>query len=138
MLPYIKDFYHGKAFSVISFLQLDLLIFSYLSFPFHFLSFYCLPFISFLFLSFPSFSTFLNSYIYEVSRRNPFVFAPTLLMLAARFEAITKTCCEEQDKANCFQTKVSITFISLKDEESPNIVDLYLKLNNSEKVALYL
>lgn len=61
----------------------------------------------------PSLSLFPYSYIYEVSRRNPFVFAPTLLTVAARFEEITKTCCEEQDKANCFRTKVSIAFISL-------------------------
>ncbi|XP_007126315.1 afamin isoform X1 [Physeter macrocephalus] len=52
----------------------------------------------------------LNNYIYEVSRRNPYVFAPTLLTAAARFEEMTKTCCEEQEKANCFRTKAE-TFI---------------------------
>ncbi|XP_023561756.1 afamin [Octodon degus] len=49
--------------------------------------------------------SFLNQYIYEVARRNSFVFAPTLLTVAARFEEVTKTCCEEQQKANCFQAK---------------------------------
>ncbi|EPY78247.1 serum albumin [Camelus ferus] len=49
--------------------------------------------------------SFLNNYIYEISRRNPFVFAPTLLTVAARFEEMTKTCCEEQEKAYCFRTK---------------------------------
>ncbi|KAM9086050.1 afamin [Megaptera novaeangliae] len=54
--------------------------------------------------------SFLNNYIYEVSRRNAFVFAPTLLTAAARFEEMTKICCEEQEKANCFRTKAE-TFI---------------------------
>ncbi|XP_063096585.1 afamin isoform X1 [Cavia porcellus] len=51
--------------------------------------------------------SFLNQYIYEVARRNPFVFAPTLLTVAARFEEVAKTCCEEQQKANCFQEKAT-------------------------------
>uniref|UniRef100_A0A4W2IKM1 Afamin n=1 Tax=Bos indicus x Bos taurus TaxID=30522 RepID=A0A4W2IKM1_BOBOX len=58
--------------------------------------------------------SFLNNYVYEVSRRNPFVFAPTLLTVAARFEEMTKTCCEEQEKANCFQTKAEPFIYYLK------------------------
>ncbi|XP_017520825.3 afamin [Manis javanica] len=58
--------------------------------------------------------SFLNNYIYEVSRRNPFAFAPTLLTVAARFEEVTKTCCEEQDKANCFRTKAEPVIQYLK------------------------
>ncbi|XP_005666795.1 afamin isoform X2 [Sus scrofa] len=52
--------------------------------------------------------SFLNNYIYEVSRRNPFVFAPTLLTVAARFEEMAETCCEEQEKANCFRSKSKV------------------------------
>uniref|UniRef100_A0A2K5VX17 Albumin domain-containing protein n=1 Tax=Macaca fascicularis TaxID=9541 RepID=A0A2K5VX17_MACFA len=48
---------------------------------------------------------FLNSFLYEVARRNPFVFAPTLLTVAAHFEEVAKSCCEEQNKVNCFQTR---------------------------------
>ncbi|KAB0354208.1 hypothetical protein FD755_022746 [Muntiacus reevesi] len=58
--------------------------------------------------------SFLNNYVYEVSRRNPFVFAPTLLTVAARFEEMTKTCCEEQEKANCFRTKAEPFIYYLK------------------------
>ncbi|MCP6565563.1 hypothetical protein NL503_29775, partial [Klebsiella pneumoniae] len=49
--------------------------------------------------------SFLNHYMYEVARRNPFVFAPVLLTVAARFEEVATACCEEQQKANCFQAK---------------------------------
>ncbi|XP_066088855.1 afamin isoform X1 [Saccopteryx bilineata] len=49
--------------------------------------------------------SFLSNYIYEVSRRNPFVFAPTLLTVTGRFEEMTKMCCEAKDKANCFRAK---------------------------------
>ncbi|KAM6220919.1 LOW QUALITY PROTEIN: afamin-like [Rhynchocyon petersi] len=48
---------------------------------------------------------FLNIYLYEVAKRNPFVFAPTLITVAHRFEDVAKSCCEEQDKASCFRTK---------------------------------
>ncbi|XP_046513196.1 afamin isoform X1 [Equus quagga] len=58
--------------------------------------------------------SFLNNCIYEVSRRNPFVFAPTLLTVATRFEEMAKTCCEEQDKANCFRTKAEPVIQYLK------------------------
>ncbi|XP_039701362.1 afamin [Pteropus medius] len=86
--------------------------------------------------------SFLNNYIYEVSRRNPFVFAPTLLMLAARFEVITKTCCEEQDKANCFQTKAKsvIQFLKALSSYQKNVCGAFLKFGlqvlNSINIAI--
>ncbi|XP_023409129.1 LOW QUALITY PROTEIN: afamin [Loxodonta africana] len=46
----------------------------------------------------------LNNYLFEVARRNPFVFYPILLTVAARFEEVAKTCCKEQDIASCFRT----------------------------------
>ncbi|XP_012319828.1 afamin [Aotus nancymaae] len=49
--------------------------------------------------------SFLNHFVYEVARRNPFVFAPTLLTVAAHFGDVAKSCCEEQNKVNCFQTR---------------------------------
>ena len=52
------------------------------------------------------------SYMYEVARRNPFVFAPVLLAVAAWFEEAATTCCEQQQKATCFQAKVGTTLIS--------------------------
>ncbi|MEJ1274754.1 alpha fetoprotein [Cricetulus griseus] len=49
--------------------------------------------------------SFLNLYMYEVARRNPFVFSPVLLTVAAQFEEAATTCCEQQEKAICFQAK---------------------------------
>ncbi|XP_051054143.1 afamin [Phodopus roborovskii] len=51
--------------------------------------------------------SFLNLYMYEVARRNPFVFSPVLLTVAARFEEAATTCCEQQEKATCFQDKAA-------------------------------
>ncbi|XP_034365041.1 afamin [Arvicanthis niloticus] len=51
--------------------------------------------------------SFLNLYMYEVARRNPLVFAPVLITVAARFEEAATTCCEEQQKATCFQAKAA-------------------------------
>ena len=100
---------NGKSFFLSpSLSHLDLVFFNLL-FPFP-----CLWSLHFFPVSPPSLLPsffFFWSYVYEVSRRNPFVFAPTLLTVAARFEEMTKTCCEEQEKANCFRTKVGIPFI---------------------------
>ncbi|XP_032697799.1 afamin [Lontra canadensis] len=73
--------------------------------------------------------SFLNNYIYEVSRRNPFVFAPTLLTVAARFEEMTKTCCEEQDKANCFRTKAEpvIQYLKASSSFQKNVCGAFMK-----------
>ncbi|KAM5284312.1 afamin [Hipposideros larvatus] len=62
--------------------------------------------------------SFLSNYIYEVARRNPFVFSPTLLTVAARFEEMAETCCGEQDKANCFRTKAQPVIQYLKASSS--------------------
>ncbi|XP_055451904.1 afamin isoform X1 [Psammomys obesus] len=51
--------------------------------------------------------SFLNHYMYEVARRNPFAFAPVLLTVAARFEEAATMCCEQQQKATCFQAKAA-------------------------------
>lgn len=92
-----------------SFLQLALLVFFSPPFP--------------SFVNHPSPSPFpfshlktlmFYSYMYEVARRNPFVFSPVLLTVAAQFEEAATTCCEQQEKAICFQAKVSITLVLSK------------------------
>jgi hypothetical protein len=71
--------------------------------------------------------------MYEVARRNPFVFAPALLIVAARFEEVAKICCEEEQKANCFRTKVCISFASFKRRRNNPIPQLQtLTLNYSK------
>uniref|UniRef100_A0A8D1VE57 Afamin n=2 Tax=Sus scrofa TaxID=9823 RepID=A0A8D1VE57_PIG len=73
--------------------------------------------------------SFLNNYIYEVSRRNPFVFAPTLLTVAARFEEMAETCCEEQEKANCFRSKAEpfIQYLKALSSYQKNVCGALLK-----------
>ncbi|XP_036618973.1 afamin isoform X2 [Trichosurus vulpecula] len=58
---------------------------------------------------------FLNHYIYEIARRNPFVFAPTLLSLAAHYKEVSTSCCQEENKHECFHTKVTTITNDLKD-----------------------
>ncbi|XP_012515294.1 PREDICTED: afamin [Propithecus coquereli] len=73
--------------------------------------------------------SFLNHYIYEIARRNPFVFAPTLLSVAARFEEVANTCCEERHKVSCFQTRAAAVIQYLKAFSSyqKNVCGAYLK-----------
>ncbi|XP_012918892.1 afamin isoform X2 [Mustela putorius furo] len=73
--------------------------------------------------------SFLNNYVYEVSRRSPFVFAPTLLTVAARFEEMTKTCCEAQDKANCFRTNAEpvIQYLKASSSFQKNVCGAFMK-----------
>ncbi|XP_012660776.1 afamin [Otolemur garnettii] len=51
--------------------------------------------------------SFLNHYVYEVARRNPFVFAPTLLSAATRFAEAAGACCEDQREVGCFQKRAA-------------------------------
>ncbi|XP_032116871.1 alpha-fetoprotein [Sapajus apella] len=54
--------------------------------------------------------TFMNKNIYEIARRHPFLYAPTILLLAARYDKIIPSCCKVENAVECFQTKgASIT-----------------------------
>ncbi|XP_051821283.1 afamin [Antechinus flavipes] len=59
--------------------------------------------------------TFLNHYVYEISRRNPFTFAPTLLALAARYKEVSSSCCKEENKHECFRIKATPITNDLKE-----------------------
>nr|XP_010592447.1 alpha-fetoprotein isoform X2 [Loxodonta africana] len=53
---------------------------------------------------------FMNQYIYEIARRHPFLYAPTVLFLASRYDKIIPLCCKAENATECFQTKgASIT-----------------------------
>uniref|UniRef100_F7AX94 Afamin n=1 Tax=Monodelphis domestica TaxID=13616 RepID=F7AX94_MONDO len=61
---------------------------------------------------------FLNHFIYEIARQNPFGFAPTLLSGAAIYkEAITR-CCQEENKHECFHLKVTPITNGLKERSA--------------------
>lgn len=51
------------------------------------------------------------SFIYEVSRRHPFLYAPTILSVAIRYDEMMKNCCggaedPTQDLEECFRSQV--------------------------------
>ncbi|XP_055967422.1 alpha-fetoprotein [Sorex fumeus] len=49
--------------------------------------------------------TFMNRFIYDIARRHPFMYAPTILSFVARFDKIISSCCQAENAAECFQTK---------------------------------
>ncbi|XP_069869327.1 alpha-fetoprotein [Dipodomys merriami] len=51
--------------------------------------------------------TFINRYIYDVSRSHPFLYSPTVLSSAARYAKIMPLCCKAENAAECFQTKTA-------------------------------
>ncbi|XP_004645728.1 alpha-fetoprotein [Octodon degus] len=51
--------------------------------------------------------TFINKYIYEISRRHPFLYPPTALSLAARYDKIFPSCCKAENAAECFQVEAA-------------------------------
>ncbi|KAM5271753.1 alpha-fetoprotein [Ctenodactylus gundi] len=50
---------------------------------------------------------FISKYVYEIARRHPFLYAPTVLSLAARYGKITPPCCGAENAAECFQTETA-------------------------------
>jgi len=50
------------------------------------------------------------SFIYAVARRNPFLYAPTILSLAADYEHSLQSCCKESDVGTCLDEKVDRIF----------------------------
>ncbi|KAM5284308.1 alpha-fetoprotein [Hipposideros larvatus] len=51
--------------------------------------------------------TFMNRCIYEIARRNPFLYAPTVLSLASHYDKIIPPCCKAENAVECFQTKAA-------------------------------
>ena len=49
--------------------------------------------------------SFLGHFIYSVARRNPFLYAPTILSLAADYEHALQSCCQESDVGTCLDHK---------------------------------
>ncbi|NXK12324.1 ALBU protein, partial [Herpetotheres cachinnans] len=56
----------------------------------------------------------LGHFIYSVARRNPFLYAPTILSLAADYEHALQSCCKETDISACLDEKVDQIFHSKK------------------------
>ncbi|NXL48366.1 ALBU protein, partial [Podilymbus podiceps] len=49
--------------------------------------------------------SFLGHFVYSVARRNPFLYAPTILSLAADYEHALQSCCKESDVGACLDEK---------------------------------
>nr|XP_004665408.1 alpha-fetoprotein [Jaculus jaculus] len=64
--------------------------------------------------------TFINKYIYEAARRNPFTYAPTLLSLAAGYSKVIPACCKAENSAECFQTKTALIAKELRENSLLN------------------
>ncbi|XP_058402330.1 alpha-fetoprotein-like [Diceros bicornis minor] len=47
-------------------------------------------------------------YIYETSRKHPFLFGPTVLTMSACYETAIQSCCREENKTECFQIKLEL------------------------------
>ncbi|XP_009935539.2 albumin [Opisthocomus hoazin] len=50
----------------------------------------------------------LGHFIYAVARRNPFLYAPTILSLAADYEHSLQSCCKESDVGTCLDEKAAV------------------------------
>ncbi|XP_008691429.1 alpha-fetoprotein [Ursus maritimus] len=63
---------------------------------------------------------FMNRYIYEIARRHPFLYAPTILSLAAHYGKIIPPCCKAENAVECFQTKTALITKELRDSSLVN------------------
>ncbi|XP_059868364.1 alpha-fetoprotein-like isoform X8 [Delphinus delphis] len=48
-----------------------------------------------------------EKYIYETSRKHPFLYGPTILTMSACYETAVRSCCQEDNKTECFQIKAT-------------------------------
>ncbi|XP_076998540.1 alpha-fetoprotein-like [Tamandua tetradactyla] len=64
--------------------------------------------------------TFMNRYIYEIARRHPFLYAPTILYLAALYDKIIPSCCKVENAVECFQAKTTSITKELRESSSLN------------------
>lgn len=51
-------------------------------------------------------------YIYETSRKHPFLYGPTILTMSACYETAIQSCCQERNKTECFQIKVKYLYVN--------------------------
>ncbi|XP_007126323.1 alpha-fetoprotein-like [Physeter macrocephalus] len=47
-----------------------------------------------------------EKFIYETSRKHPFLYGPTILTMSACYETAVQSCCREENKTKCFQIKL--------------------------------
>uniref|UniRef100_A0A8C3SVR9 Albumin n=1 Tax=Chelydra serpentina TaxID=8475 RepID=A0A8C3SVR9_CHESE len=57
----------------------------------------------------------LGLYIYELARRHPSLYSPTILGAAGQYEEMMKACCQADDKDACFNEKAHAVMKSVKE-----------------------
>nr|XP_023964221.1 alpha-fetoprotein [Chrysemys picta bellii] len=57
----------------------------------------------------------LGLYIYELARRHPFLYSPTILSGAGHYEELMKVCCKADDKNACFNEKAPSAMKSVRE-----------------------
>uniref|UniRef100_A0A7N5JD40 Alpha fetoprotein n=1 Tax=Ailuropoda melanoleuca TaxID=9646 RepID=A0A7N5JD40_AILME len=83
---------------------------------------------------------FMNRYIYETSRKYPFLYGPTILTMSACYETTIRSCCQEENKTECFQIKLEpirkyIREISLRHH---HLCEIGIKFNHKVAKAVEL
>ncbi|XP_007179901.2 alpha-fetoprotein-like isoform X3 [Balaenoptera acutorostrata] len=79
-------------------------------------------------------------YIYETSRKHPFLYGPTILTMSACYETAVQSCCREENKTECFQIKLEpirkyIREISLRHH---HLCEIGIKFNHKVAKAVEL
>ncbi|XP_044537530.1 afamin [Gracilinanus agilis] len=81
---------------------------------------------------------FLNQYIYEIVRQNPFGFAPTLLSAAATYKEVISRCCQEKNKRECFHLKAMPITNGLKERTAYQKNTCGVLMKHGPKVLKFL
>ncbi|XP_076999296.1 alpha-fetoprotein-like isoform X2 [Tamandua tetradactyla] len=79
-------------------------------------------------------------YIYETSRKHPFLYGPTILTTSACYETAIHSCCQEENKTECLQIKLEpirryVREISLRHH---HLCEIGIKFNHRVSKAVEL
>ncbi|XP_024433745.2 alpha-fetoprotein-like isoform X2 [Desmodus rotundus] len=79
-------------------------------------------------------------YIYETSRKHPFLYGPTILTMSTCYETAIQSCCQEENKTACFLIKLDpirkyIRDISLRHH---HLCEIGIKFNHKVAKAVEL
>ncbi|XP_047421752.1 alpha-fetoprotein-like isoform X2 [Sciurus carolinensis] len=79
-------------------------------------------------------------YSFEISRRHPFLYGPTILTMSACYKTAIQSCCQEEDKMECLQIKLEpirkyIREISLRHH---HLCEIGIKFNHKVAKAVEL
>ncbi|CAN0479064.1 unnamed protein product [Rangifer tarandus platyrhynchus] len=80
-----------------------------------------------------------DRYIYETSRKHPFLYGPTILTMSVCYETAVQSCCREENKTECFQTKLEpikkyVREISLRHH---HLCEIGIKFNHKVATAMF-